>query len=342
MEDIEHIKALTLKLVRDKGVKQSEIYRGIRETLLEASEPLPKVPVLYNNSYGGFDTSEYFDEYVTEISKIQHSDDGEDYRISMARLIPQFGLHITEKYPDLLESVAILIGSDIEKILYHADMIRYYMGMIKRIERNKQNLEQHLQVVKMSKSHSMSDKKPDKYSLINTCCHWWAFDVKQLEDFNATFNVRGLIDEYREEMKKHENNSNWMDLPFDVKTVIMDYVNSELPSTTPGRSEAFGITVPSAFMDLFVKQTPMTIDAAWDAQRFFKSLTCRILFYIKSFHQDVYYYFKSRVSITSDHVYNTVGLLAASGKAQLAVCYIPALVDWQILHDDGRETVNVI
>lgn len=318
---IDQVKKTVLFLVREKGISQSTIFLKIRDTLKTASENSPLIPVAYNVAHGSFSISEHFRNFL---GFKDHE------RTTIARSILPYGIHISKVYPELYEVIAILNHTNIQTLMQISNSINAFVDMIKRIENNKKDLERHIESVVQTKVFSTSGKKPDITCLTSAHCHWWVYDINQLIKFNSEIDITQLINEYHNKIKDTESTPIWSELSYDIKIAISSF------------KKKYNVFKSShtAFIDLYDLKM---YDKAWESQSFFDTFIISLIFYCKEFNTNVYEYFLQFIKHDDIDIYQTLGLLAASGDyCQMAITYVPHLVDWKINEYDGTEEIVIL
>jgi hypothetical protein len=324
MSDIELLKQQIINnvvmLVCEKKVKQRELFASITKALEKASEQNPKVPILYNATYGDFGTSEYFDIFFEE--KTVNDSHNERYRVQAARLINSFGKHVAETFPNLYELVYILHHTNLQSIVSNANRCNHFETMITTVKRNKEELEDHLSSFQ---NNVETNKKPSEYCFKDKYCCWWSYKNSDLVELNERVDINKIISEYKNEISKIN-----IDLPSELKPVLLNFTKEFQSKKTHCKS----------FMDLILQNE---YDSAWSCQHFFDVCAISFLYFLKTIYPELYLYFRKDIVLDDKNIFQLLGLLAASGNnSMLSIDYVPNFLDWHVSDYDGKETIEYL
>lgn len=117
------IKKIAVDLVLNHNIKHSEINLEISKAILEESNKLPKIRVLYCETYGGYG-------YSKEFLKYKGTDDDED-RVNDLPLIVSFGIKMINQYPEIASMIRKYVFYDLKHIFDKASSYKFKLEKIK-------------------------------------------------------------------------------------------------------------------------------------------------------------------------------------------------------------------
>jgi hypothetical protein len=136
------------ELLIHHGVEHKSIIKEIRNVILEEATKLPKIQVLYNNTYGGFGLSKEFKIYVRK-----HADEpiASDYvynndsiRVKAVPHIVPFGKEQTKRYPTIYNMLCLYEHYELSKVASLATTLYYRCSSVKELEERRIELERCL------------------------------------------------------------------------------------------------------------------------------------------------------------------------------------------------------
>lgn len=137
---IAELSAKAVDLVLRHNVHPEKISQAISRGLREEAESLPRLEVLYNDTYGGFEYSEEFDKFLTATMQQWSSDQmlktpphmspymtagQDDTRINDCACIRPFGKQQAEKFPVAFRPVSLYHALELDKYQDAMATIRY-------------------------------------------------------------------------------------------------------------------------------------------------------------------------------------------------------------------------
>jgi DNA-binding ferritin-like protein (Dps family) len=149
-------------LIVNLGVSHKEIIKGIHDAVIELGNSLPKIQVLYNNTYGGYGLSEEFIEYVRQYEPELNKSlsDNKEYRIKTVQYILPFGHYVLQKYPVFKDLLVIYHHYNLNKIFDNISSSYYLEDRLQSLYKRKTQLEKIL-----DNEYSHGTKTPKKYVL---------------------------------------------------------------------------------------------------------------------------------------------------------------------------------
>lgn len=323
---LSHFKDLVKDLVKEQGVKHRDLIKVIRETLLEESKNLPKIPVLYCSSYGGFgyslqfkafvnnDDSEEEDEDELEIANtvsirkveapsginIVHIAPWIRTRITHVQMMAPFGKHCLEQYPIVAKMMRA----------YHAYGLKDVFNKIAKIYVCQSRCE--------TIGKDMEKSKDDAF--LDVCNKGMVKELEMMESNRS--GLEGFSDEQIGTMleiytyvfpeERDNKKKNWYNSP-DEKRQKLNFAKG---------IEVYG-------QDHF---------AIWKLQGEYNIEAMRFMLVNKDAFPEVQLNAEQEEAMLLK-----AGLMFASSPyCQLAIDYVPQLVDWDINEYDGLESVRIL
>jgi hypothetical protein len=312
------------------NVSQVDMFDRVRHAFTEASKDLPPVNVLYNGTYGGFDFSTEFKDFV----KANTVSQGDEYNASIeedgpprerfVKYIIPFGESVCKKFPLLF---AILINYELYKD--HLNLLSQYS-----------KLRTELIII-------LCNKKS-----IEECISMQQFGLKKSIDVFAFCNQRSVeyFEVYTQEALENALEFLLQELLGNKTTRNEVLEDMKKLSLTPELALEYGACYQTTS---FCKNVYPNI-SIWKRQESFNKEHIRFLMHKMSLLNvtDVCEYVTDLMTnspIASEDIqklenviYMKLGLLCASGEyCKLKITQVPALLEYDIHDYDGQETVIV-
>jgi hypothetical protein len=325
---------LAINLVVEKGVPHKELTSEIHNAITEAVKELPKIPVLYNRSYGGYEYSKDFLSYLNEDNSVFYVEKAK--RIKHADLMKYYGAKCIIQFPNIARMIATYNSLKLFDLFTIAANVKTSKERIDSVAATREK------VLKVDKT--LFGKKND-VNYINV--HWFNFqDVIQysqiaiLEYLDGQMQIYGRTYEEANNLLIQEIVSN--NLP---ESMYQDICNSMYFMFTEERDihETPFVSNRKQWIEkmtrLGLKKRSFTDAindygenhfAIWMCQSHYKEDAMRFLL---QFPQYI---------VTDTSLCNSldIGLLCASTHyCTLAIEYVPPIVHWYIGEYDGKENV---
>lgn len=311
---IRDLNNIVTKLMCNHGVKHKSIKDEIFKTIKDKSSELPKLQVLYNNTYGGYGYSKDFEDF-----KANNLDDTEleeydvcEYRVAVVKLVERYGAYCKERYPLIVKKINIYNQYCLGDVFKNAELCKFYISEIKRF-----------------------DKYIDE---INTCdcfgdleytSKYISYDFFKKKIY-INYTKESLFPILHNEKIKFENNLTNSTLLNEEKVgnEMLELINNELDGK---HKDLFSKEDKDTFADAIVKYGESSIEI-WKHQPYYNVAAMEFL--VK--YPDV---LPNNFEKCSDI---EMGLLFANGKyCKLVVGEAPRLLNWCISEYDGLERIAV-
>lgn len=330
---MEELKKLAIDLVINHKIKHKTIINEIRKALLEESNKLPKLYVVYCGSHGGYGYSNQFKNFINDSKSTIDDDYPNSYRINVLEHILEFGKKCCEDYPIIANMIRIDILYDLSKI-------------INNVYRTIQ-LKQDINSIKNNLETVMNTDINEFGSDIGQICFWIiqsnTFNIKEIKIYekNHIINVMNT--------KIKEIESEIHSIIKESKTDVSDYDSI---------MESFEFEYDEEKEEL---QKPYYMRKKWDKYDDKQESICgsyiEFIDAIKLYGQDHWRIWKcqehihentmryllfKKINITTDlDIDLLMGLLCASNPyCHLKIGEVPQIIDWRITEYDGLESIS--
>ena len=342
----------TITRMLKRGVSHRQIMQSVRTAVFNASDDLPRVPILYNACRGDFHTSEMFNEYFFQ----EHSDcrtiDWTLLRVYQARCIVPFGHIVARDFPLVFSVLRCATNADtylkVSDIVQCASEVLNQQVTLDAFQRNIEVLDDVIQNP-WNASSSMLGKKPTVALLMQHDMPWlFGYPKAVLEDFRSTTDLVAIktsmqvaLDEARRRLDELwsaatsdvpgcdgcDGGGSHGCNPLETSEWVIGHVSDWHAASSPSYRN---VLVP-AFID-HVREHGESDPRAWALQRYFDPCTIALI------HKTLRMWAKSPV--LDESVLEIAGIVGASGHgADLRVARMPAMACWTITEQYGLERV---
>ena len=342
-----------LTLLTEHNIKQTQIFDWVREAFVKHAETLPKISVLYCDTYGGFSYSDEFQMYLGE-NYIKNPTLIINYRERNERTcyvdyIKPFGEMILNKYPELKNIIYIYEFYNVKNLINNAKQIVKLEKDIKRYEINTTLLQEYLDSPNSKYAKDEWSGKPDSWLMLSLKPQFIYYHktdlVEMLEEYKSGIPKAALLKEIND---KRQSILDIVKKEKMVDNIIEFVVNLEIAKTQKQMRSSFDREKSSFVkcLDVLGFEDPET----WKRQSYYNEDAILYILHKKGFdpHQNMYDYFVNDsyfirpYDLFDNTIYLKFGLMCASGLyCKIAIAEVPALVDWEIGEYDGLENVYV-
>lgn len=320
---------LAKDLVLEHGIKQSEIYKHIRQALQEEAEKLPKTLVAYNATYGGYGYSDLFEEYISlDRFPERNNDCSDSHRTQVVPHILAFGCNMSTTYSYIARLVSRYICYDLKNVFTHVYSLINY-------ERELSNVLANRDLIKSVPQNAFG----------TSLAQWYDVHIKNMRYNNYT--KKSLEDAANESIpylqNKIDNEKKAINMPKDILDLMVSSYNYKYPEEKSAARHDYRhpdkngkrLDFPQAVEHYKHTPTPWAI---WKCQAHVNEHAMRFLMenplVLPALHPYVH---------ENDEDYMLMGLLFASGAySKIEIASMPQLLDWRISEYDGFESVTIV
>jgi len=334
---VEKLENITLELVTDHGMDHADIKRIVFKVCSNVSEALPKLRVLYNDTYGGYgyskDYKEFRAKHLEAVGKNESTYRGlYEERIKDVDCVEAFGKHCKDKYPLIAQMIATYKHHDMATLDFRIKDIVYRRKCMDTIHNA-------LQTTTATPEDQFGDETNVGYVFYGT------FDFEKAHKYSKESLILWLVEEKNKITKSLEESTSYVfnkvgdktEWLIENYTVVFDEEDTDDvlwykkkkwdEKMTPNNG-----MVKLSFVDA-IKEYGESHFAIWKCQGHFRQDVMRFL--LK--HPDVIPLVDSELCKDID-----IGLVFASGEyCKLQVGEAPQLLDWWIGEYDGKEGISI-
>ena len=322
---VEELCSSAEKLVVEHGMRHEEVAKAIRDYLLTKAEDLPKIPVLYNDCYGGFGLSQHFKQFR------------KGKGLEAYEAVLEYGRHLQKRFPEVY------------RILYLVEHLHLADGVVSSIctrVNTKNDLvwaQRQLQLLEGTKGSGSIDEMSAKQYYQSKAKH---------SNFNlAALSSTGLscLEESLNKSMGHWpeqltwlNKQQFANIPEVLRRDIASWADSN-PQEQTGRqrSSEDALTGRQSLV-----QCLETTPHAWPKHRLFQDNDWALSisyarFLSASSDNDVHSIIDLKCKSAHEKTSWALGRRAASGEfAELNVKWVPQLVSYKVQDYDGLQEVS--
>lgn len=329
---IKELQSIVVDLVVNHSVPHQKIKNDIHEAVMEAVKDLPKIPVLYNKTYGGYGYSKHFRRCKLDVKIDAAFSRHHHMRVCDVPYIEAYGKHCKNEFPFIARMIATYNARNLNGVCKYMHTLDYTHEKLQKTAAVKQRIMEtdmsqfgdDCNVTYINVYCFCIDDviKYNHSALVAFCNAQIELHQKTLHDTKALL-LKDMGDEQMcddmiasvthlfEEEKEAESQA-WYQKPKWNEVHVPDKGLIRLSFT-----HALSFYNESHF-------------AVWKCQLHYREAPMRfLLLYPKYFIEDI--------DMCSDM---EMGLLCASDAyCKLAINYVPPLVHWSIEEYDGLESV---
>lgn len=333
-DKIKIITDVAQELVFKHGVPQSELYAEITRRLEE--QCTEKEYVLYNTCYGGFSFTAAFRKFA----QLEHNIEYE--RTGMYEPIKEFGKHMVQKHPLLLDMVSAYYVHDYtsEFTLCHQykttlesrDMLAENLNTLYRL---KQEYGGNAYMVDKFNRPPVSNLSLMQYNPLNT--DNYCFDTSRLHKNDDAYTLDDVIRYLEDQLKIYQEKVEKAAVGLDqacLQTIMYKFPEEVANDALP-RYQRKKWTDDMYFLKA-LNNYGVEHFVTWKCQKLLDETHMRHIL-IHNLHRTT-----PASNSAMERCYTTIGLLCASGKyASLDFAEVPKGMSWSIGEYDGYECVTV-
>jgi hypothetical protein len=349
-------------LVINQQVPHRKIVQHVQKVVLDIGRELPKVRVLYCDSYGGYGLSMKFTKFVHDTTGgvEEHWKHSNDERVNLVKYIAPFGSHIMDSYKMLRRVVMLYTHYDLSTLVSCARYVHTYTSDIQKLEKDMKTIQTYIE-----NAGCQGDKVYTKQQLKDVSFMYYRIEEGYTADAYTTFYNTMLhqveMQKKRQQEKKEELRRSYKGSP-EAWVVLYDDVE-RIVFLLKQDDKTFAEVERNRKRRDFIKEVDVQGDSdssVWSLkfQSKYDELGMRYL-YIKYGEGDgegnveteepgsrkVYDFLvtKKEIDVSEDtyaKMAERVGLLCASTKyCDLKIDEVQQYVDWHIDEYDGKEKI---
>ena len=334
------------ELIVNQGVKHKHIITHIHDTLVKEAANLPKIQVLYNNAYGGFEYSRHFRDFVHQSSSSCDVYDDKT-RVSCVKYIIPFAKLYLEKYPYIKDLLYLYEHYKLSKVI---DIVVSVVHNKQYITKLRNRIDVYDELLNNKKYHGdevvnddIIDRDPPKKDLIGCPAYKYLHFISLTQE--KISRTQSIIEKNITKGSSLIGHDVFDDMTSIVRQIVDD--DGLYPKVSPSH--------PSTFLKAVEKFGEQDYKIWIKNSKFNEKVMRYLLIKKKDVEQlpeakdgMIYDFLITHDYLPIDHsVYdsmvNKFGLQCASGLyCSLVIGEVPALVDWKIEEYDGQETLIIL
>ena len=333
----------SIELILKHHVSQTEIFKQIKDALVDAVKDMKKIPIAYNRCYGDYSVSKHFSQFIDSIYFEQPAKyTVESYtgctlhknepaycfrdRIRTAIMLPIYGSHMNASFPRIGNMIMSMKNAGL-----FINIAQSIVGLMKKRDNVYINMETIKNDLFSSYCFTFApEEKENRYPITEKILsddyiftqRYKKSDVKKLL---ATVNIEEITAQITNEIAILAQDEIWCMYPQQIRTDALDFVRS----WTRNRQSQ---DVLSSFIEAYLSDER----DAWVHQNIYPIMAASFL---NGLAQEIVNLFKSNVPDLDLDL--KVGLLCASTRfSNIQIALVSPHVHFEISEYDGMETVR--